>query len=80
MKFYRHKETGRILSQEDIQAFEHLRALNVKVTKEMPDRVCTRCGANNWWFRPPSWGPGEWLCGRCHPKPGGINNREEGVS
>lgn len=38
---------------------------------------CYICGSDDWWWRPDSalGGPGGWLCNRCHPKPG---NLEEG--
>ncbi len=39
-----------------------------------PERKCTICGSDDWWFRQKepwlptdSLEPGEWLCGRCHP-------------
>lgn len=40
---------------------------------ELPEEgACPVCGSSDWWYRPASelGGPGERLCGRCHPKPG----------
>lgn len=35
-----------------------------------PTHPCSICGSTDWWWQPDSrWGPGEWLCGRCHPNP-----------
>lgn len=31
-----------------------------------PNKKCYACGSNSWWRR----ADGEWLCQRCHPKPG----------
>jgi len=36
-----------------------------------PTHPCHICGTTDWWWRQ-TYGPGEWLCGRCHPNP----NRE----
>lgn len=35
---------------------------------DFPDKPCL-CGSTDWWYRMPEPGPGEWLCGRCHPAP-----------
>lgn len=40
----------------------------------LPTKPCHNCGSMDWWWREPrmifdSYSPGEWLCGRCHPKP-----------
>jgi hypothetical protein len=48
--------------------------------KPKPTRPCACCGSTEQWWRPESkWGgPGEWLCGRCHPKPkGALAEREK---
>lgn len=35
-----------------------------------PTKPCHICGSSDWWQRSASqWGPGEWLCNRCHPNP-----------
>jgi len=48
-----------------------------KTEKQKPTRPCHVCGLTDWWWRPSSqWGPGEWLCGHCHPDP----NKEAEVS
>ena len=50
-------------------------------TIKKPTKPCWVCGANDWWWRSDSqWGPGQWLCGRCHPNPnpGSGSNPEEG--
>ena len=39
---------------------------------EIPrEDTCPVCGSSDWWYRPASelGGPGERLCGRCHPNP-----------
>lgn len=36
---------------------------------EKPNRLCSRCGSNDWWLRDSEHGPAEWLCNRCHPNP-----------
>jgi hypothetical protein len=38
---------------------------------DYPTQPC-RCGCPDYWLREASqWGPAEWLCSKCHPKPGG---------
>lgn len=39
---------------------------------DIEEGACSVCGSSDWWYRPVSefGGPGERLCGRCHPKPG----------
>ena len=38
---------------------------------EYPHKPC-QCGSGGYWLREASqWGAAEWLCQRCHPKPGG---------
>ena len=34
-----------------------------------PDKPCYSCGYSNYWQRP----DGGWVCGTCHPNPGGSN-------
>lgn len=45
--------------------------------KPKPTRPCYNCGSNDWWFRE-TFGPGEWLCNKCHPNPSKeINGQRE---
>jgi hypothetical protein len=48
-------------------------------------RVCFACKSDIWWWRHTrnirvdsehiiDTGKGEWLCGRCHPKPKGVDS------
>ncbi len=40
----------------------------IKIMKpDKPDKPCHNCGGTEWWWRE-AYGPGEWLCGRCHPR------------
>jgi len=35
-----------------------------------PAYPCPVCKSTDWWWRPAcEQGPGDWLCGRCHPQP-----------
>ncbi|MCJ7743786.1 MAG: hypothetical protein MUO99_04405 [Dehalococcoidales bacterium] len=37
--------------------------------KPKPEK-CWNCGSTEFWLREASqWGPGAWLCCRCHPNP-----------
>ena len=39
-------------------------------TADYPTHPCSNCGCGDYWLRESSqWGPAEWLCSRCHPKP-----------
>ena len=39
---------------------------------DYPIAPCHNCGCIHYWLREASvWGKVEWLCSRCHPKPGG---------
>ena len=39
---------------------------------DYPIQPCHNCGSGDYWLREASvWGRAEWLCPRCHPKPGG---------
>jgi hypothetical protein len=41
-------------------------------SKAQPVRRC-QCGSTDFWQRTASqWEPAEWLCNRCHPRPGAI--------
>jgi len=43
---------------------------NTEGMTNKPQHPCPICHSTDWWWRPDSqWGPGEWLCGRCHPNP-----------
>lgn len=43
-----------------------LKEMSIKMDEsEKPDRPCGVCKADEWWQRD----SGEWVCGRCHPKP-----------
>jgi len=44
--------------------------------KPKPEK-CHICGFTEFWLREAKWGPAEWLCCRCHPKPG--ENREKEI-
>jgi len=33
-----------------------------------PTEPCHICGSMAWWWRK-AQGPGEWVCGVCHPEP-----------
>jgi hypothetical protein len=35
-----------------------------------PKPPCQNCGGASWWYRKAE-APGEWICGRCHPRPEG---------
>lgn len=50
--------------------------VNVVGRKPKPVKPCWVCGSNNWYWREASvlGGSGEWLCGRCHPKPRLVNS------
>jgi DNA-binding transcriptional ArsR family regulator len=41
-----------------------------------PTAPCHLCGCPDYWLREEPRQPAEWLCGRCHPKPGGIKNAD----
>jgi hypothetical protein len=37
---------------------------------DKPTHPCPVCKSTDWWWKPANeWGPGAWLCGRCHPNP-----------
>jgi len=37
---------------------------------QKPPTPAPSAATTDWWWRPDSrWGPGEWLCSRCHPNP-----------
>jgi len=38
-----------------------------------PDKPCFACGSNNWWLRV-AYGHPKWICGKCHPKPGAVED------
>ena len=43
----------------------------IDLPPEYPTHYCPVCGSDDYWLREASrWGPAEWLCLRCHPKPG----------
>lgn len=43
---------------------------------DYPTTPCPACGSGDYWLREASqWGPAEWLCSRCHPKPEGANRQ-----
>lgn len=44
-----------------------------------PDKPCFICGCWEWWWRKPSplGGPGEWLCGCCHPRPNNLPGEDD---
>jgi len=45
--------------------------------KPKPER-CHTCGSTDFWLREASqWGPAEWLCCRCHPRPGEKTGKEK---
>lgn len=42
----------------------------MKLQNSKPTKPCHICGSMEWWWRKASpWGPGQWLCCVCHPKP-----------
>lgn len=42
------------------------------VLPDRPAHRCHNCGCGDYWLREGSqWGPAEWLCSHCHPKPTG---------
>jgi len=42
-----------------------------------PTNYCPTCKGGDYWLRPASqWGRAEWVCSRCHPKPGGSAGSE----
>lgn len=43
------------------------------VKNKRPTKPCHACGPTNWWQRP----DGEWVCGRCHPRPAAEGERED---
>jgi len=43
-----------------------------------PAKPCLNCGTNDWWLCE-GWGKKEWRCGKCHPKPRGLEIKEEGI-
>ena len=67
-----YKEFGEL---ENIEAkkegmTEGLGDLDPKDTPDYPTVPCG-CGCGDFWLRESSqWGKAEWLCSRCHPKPG----------
>lgn len=37
-----------------------------------PDKDCSNCRSNDWYWPDDSYvGKKKWICGKCHPKPGG---------
>ncbi len=43
-------------------------------TPDYPTHPCFNCRCGDYWLREAGqWGKAEWLCSRCHPKPGGGN-------
>jgi len=42
-----------------------------------PDKPCSVCEKDNWYWMPESTygGPGHWECGTCHPNP--VMNDED---
>lgn len=44
--------------------------------KGKPNKPCYRCGATEWWLRDNGGGEPNWVCGVCHPEPGGELNEQ----
>jgi len=41
-----------------------------------PTEPCLVCGTNDWWLCE-GWGKKVYRCGKCHPKPRGLEIKEE---
>jgi len=53
--------------------------LDTPLPPTKPDRPCSVCGSDDWWFLVSNYGSG-WRCSRCHPNPNKeVTNETERV-